>query len=115
MRTKRLFFICVTLVVVILLSVWLTAVVQCEVLTHKYGAQFEDAYIGHTMFVTPDYHKVLEYSEHRAVIYYVTVFDCGNIVVFEREDAQTPWAFYEWHTVWSDGGSADGFVWPYIR
>lgn len=115
MRIKRFLLICVILVAVILLSIWLAAVLECEVLTYKYGEQFENAYIGHTMFATPDYHKVLEYSNHRAVIYYVTIFGCGNIVIFERENAQTSWNFYEWRTVWSVGGSADGFVWPYIR
>ena len=112
---KRFFIITIFIIVIILLSIWIFAIAKCEYLTYRYGAQFENAYVGHTMFETPDYHKILEYSETRAVVYYVSWFGCGNTVVFERQDAQSSWEFVSWNTDWSSSGSADGFVWPYIR
>ena len=40
-------------------------------------------------------------------------FRNGNILTYKKENGS--WYFDRWETVWSRSGSADGFVWPYIR
>lgn len=105
----------VLLLLVIFLCIWLGAVAKCEYLTIRYGDQFQDAYRKYTMLSRPDYMKILEYGDDRAVVYYVKRGAGGDTLIFERDDEQSDWEFISWITVWSRSGSADDFVWPYIR
>lgn len=95
--------------------IWLAAFVKCEVLTNRYGSEFAEAYRENTMLCEPEYWKVLEYSEDFARVYYVGEDRCyGNILTFKKVNGE--WKYDTWEaTVWSKTGSADGFVWPYIR
>ena len=99
----------------LLALVWLVSLAKSEYLTVRYGTQFTNAYREHTMLATPDYLKVLSYTDTSAKVYYVKRNAGGNILTFTRTDAQDEWQFVEWITVWSRTGSASDFVWPYIR
>lgn len=94
---------------------WFSSLVKYEYLTVCYGDQFTNAYSEHTMLATPDYLKVLSYTDSSAKVYYVKRGAGGNILTFVRSDNQSEWQFAEWITVWSETGSASDFVWPYIR
>ena len=112
---KKITRIVILFIVLSILVVWLASMIKCEYLTHRYGDQFTTAYAQHTMIARPDYLKVLKYTDSYAEVYYVKRGAGGNILKFQREDANCEWSFAEWITVWSKGGTADDFVWPYIR
>ena len=103
------------LLLAICILYWGVAIIKCEVMTHRYGEQFADLYAQHTMFQTPDYHKVIKYTDTRAEIYYVNRGAGGDLVCYRREGPGSPWEFEKWVTVWSASGSADDFIWPYFR
>lgn len=95
--------------------IWLAAFLKCEILTHQYGGEFAETYRENTMLCEPEYWKVLEYNEDFARVYYVGEGRCyGNILRFKKVNGT--WKYDLWEaTVWSKTGSADGYVWPYIR
>lgn len=94
---------------------WIGSVLRCEILTMRYGKLFEEIYRENTMMGEIDYLKVLDCRETSARVYYVSEHRSGgDILTFELQDGQ--WVYAGWErTVWSRTGSADGFLWPYIR
>ncbi len=114
-RTKKILTVTVVLLISAFVLYWGIAIINCEYMTYRYGQQFEDAYIGHTMFQKPDYHKVIHYTETTAKVYYANYGKGGDVVYYERENPDSEWTFVKWITVWSASGSADDFIWPYIR
>lgn len=94
---------------------WGKAVLKCEILTHQHGEEFGTVYKENTMMGEIDYLKVLDYSDISARIYYVSKNRSGgDILIFSKKDHQ--WIYESWErTVWSKIGSADGFMFPYIR
>lgn len=95
--------------------IWGISVLKCEILTWKYGGQFKTVYQENNMMGDIDYLKVLNYSETNARIYYVSKNRAGgDILSFSKHN--DVWKYDKWErTVWSKTGSADGFIWPYIR
>ena len=63
--------------------------------------------------------KVLAYYDDYAEIYYVTEnkekgIESGNVLSFRKENEK--WKYDNWlETIWSNQGSADGYIWPYGR
>lgn len=94
---------------------WGISIIKCEILTHRYGEQFSEIYRENTMIGEIDYFKILNYSDSEARVYYVSENRSGgDILIFEKEGDL--WVYRSWErTVWSKFGSADGFMWPYIR
>ena len=108
----------IILVCILLLSIlfWGGSILKCEILSRKYVHQFIDAYKENTILSECETIKVLEYTETTACVYYITQMrSSGNILYFERSNANSEWEFVNWNVIWSKHGSADGFVWPYIR
>ena len=100
--------------IIIFLFVWFVSLLKCEILTYKYGSQFEDLYKGHVMIDDVDCIKVLKYSENSATVYYISKnHRTGELVKYKKQDGK--WEFHSWSTIWSTSGSADGYIWPYIR
>ncbi len=96
---------------------WVISIGKCEILTAIHKNEFIN-------FAEINYNKklkILDYSDNFARIYCVgnvdgdnRSYNFGNVYTFRKEDSN--WIFNEWeNTVWSDAGSADGFIWPYIR
>ena len=109
---KRL--IILLLVIIIPILIWIASLVKCEVLTYKHGKEFESLYKQTNMLDKQKYCKVLDYSDTCARVYYVGVNrETGNVIWYIKKDGN--WELDEWDTVWSKTGSADGFIWPYIR
>lgn len=102
-------------VIIVVLFIWVISILKCEILTWQYGSQFETAYRENTMMGDVDYLKVLEYSESSARVYYVSKNRSGgDVLIFSKQNGL--WKYDKWEqTVWSKTGSADGFIWPYIR
>ena len=101
-------------IAICLLGYWMGSFMKCEVLTKKYGHQFE----AFTDAVGPTeirYCKVLNYNKRLfAEVYYVEKdreFGYIKVFIFKHDR----WVPIGWDAVWSRTGSADGFVWPYIR
>jgi hypothetical protein len=59
--------------------------------------------------------KIISYSDDFARIYCITKNrESGTIHNFIKENNE--WKYNQWEGGgWSKSGSADGFVWPYIR
>lgn len=100
--------------IVITILLWLIAIVQCEMLTLHHGSEFDNRWQEYTMLDEPQQLKVLEYNENTAKIYLFNS-DGGDVLFFSRYSQTSDWSFESWETIWSKTGSADGFVWPYIR
>jgi len=102
-------------VILVVLLIWGISILKCEVLTWQYGSQFEIVYRENTMMGEIDYLKVLDYSEESARVYYVSKnHSGGDVLIFSKQNGL--WKYDKWErTVWSKTGSADGFIWPYIR
>ena len=98
----------------VFLLIWGVSILRCEILTYQYGSQFEKVYLENTMIGDVDYLKILNYTNDTAQVYYVSKNrSSGNILKFHKE--KNKWVCSEWNTVWSKSGSADGFIWPYVR
>ncbi len=112
---KKLLKIFTISVFVIFLLIWGISILKCEILTYRYGSQFSIIYQENTMIGEIDYLKVLNYSDSTARVYYVSKNRTGgDILIFSR--LSNEWRYEKWErTVWSKSGSADGFIWPYIR
>ncbi|MDP4133818.1 MAG: hypothetical protein Q8882_07385 [Bacillota bacterium] len=93
--------------------IWASAITKCEVLSFQYGKEFEGLEESSTNMISKsETVKVLEYNKMSARIYYKNRY-YGNIFRFIKQDGK--WVLDGWETVWSRAGSADGFMWPYIR
>lgn len=100
----------------LLVLFWGGSLLRCEVLTHRYGQEFQRAWADHTMIGEQAQCKVLAYTDTYARIYVVEEGrNSGNLLEFTKAEDSTRWDFQSWETVWSATGSADGFLWPYIR
>lgn len=110
---KKMRIIAIILVAPVCLF-WLFSLARCEILTWLHGDEFATAYQENSM-INPGYWKVLDYTDTYARVYFVTKYRLsGNILTFRKLD--DTWVYDTWEeTVWSKTGSADGFVWPYIR
>ena len=96
------------------LIIWGSSILKCEILTYRYGNQFSTIYRENTMIGDIDYLKILNYSDSEAQVYYVSENRSGgDVLIFCKENNE--WKTISWKTIWSKTGSADGFVWPYIR
>jgi len=94
---------------------WGGSIAKCEILTYLHGKEFETLYKANNMIGEQKYLKVLNYSDTSARIYYVSVNGYGgDILTFVKKG--DIWVYDKWErTVWSKSGSADGFIWPYLR
>ena len=107
--------------IVLFLIIWLSSIAWYEIKTFRHGHEFTYLYRQINMLkYAPNFPKrlrVMSYSENRAVVYYSSggLFQregMGNVVTFEKQGGE--WVWTEWNTIWSNG-SADDFIWPFIR
>ena len=98
--------------IAVALILWLGAIAKCEILTYLHGDEFADAWKNNSMLHDVDTFKVLECEKWYAKVYYKSP-EGGDVLLFERDTGG--WSPMLWYTVWSKQGSADDFIWPYIR
>lgn len=111
-KKKRIIIILIIIISFFVLF-WLGSFIKCEILTARHGQEFSELYKLTNMIDKIDYLKVMEYSEDNARVYYVTENLFGNMISFVKYNNN--WDMVNWETIWSKSGSADGFIWPYIR
>ena len=116
----KILLITIVLSVLMLTAIWIGDIVHHEYLTSKYGYQFKEIYKENTMMGHDLYKlKVIAYYDDYAKIYCVTGNEetgtkAGDILRFKKEEGK--WVYDSWiDTVWSNRGSADGYMWPYGR
>ncbi len=114
LKLKRIVLIIILILLASFLLVWGVSLIRNEILTARYGEQFEDGYKQCNMISGIEYLKVMEYCETDAKVYYVSAHNTGaDLFTFHREDGQ--WVMTRWETIWSTSGSASDCVWPYLR
>ena len=109
MNRKRL---AVLVIISMCVLFWGISYAKCEINTLLHGDEFEGEFRQTNMIAGNPTPKVLKYSNETARVYYVDKYG-GDIISFRWINGE--WIMYEWDTVWAKGGSADGFVWPYVR
>lgn len=94
-----------------LILVWIGAIAKCEVITAQHGMEF----MRFEEVSKAEKFKILDYTDDFARIYCISPKRVsGNIHTFAKNNGQ--WVYNKWERgVWSKSGSADGFVWPYMR
>lgn len=90
---------------------WGGSVIICEIMTTQHGSEF----LEFKEISTASKFKILTYTDDFARIYCVNFNETnGSIHNFVKRDGN--WVYNNWENgVWSKTGTADGFVWPYIR
>jgi len=112
----------ITLLIIIFAFVlfWTASIAVCEYNTYKYGEIFRNTKIhdiGGEGYLYDCKIKVLNYNDDYAKVYAVFENDLnevGLLYCFTKNDAGN-WIFDNYDAVYSKTGSADGFIWPYIR
>ena len=102
-------------IIICLISMWVSSLIKCEILTHKHYDEFKDAYKQNQMLSEMEYFKVLEYSPYNlAKIYYVSKGNkCADVLTFKFNSDTNLWEEISWNTIWSTTGSASEVIYPY--
>ena len=105
------------LILFIILEPWIVTLIHCEILSAKYYDESLLEACNTNGMVEVDTIKILDYKPFSYCKVYGKSTDTGNIFIllYDHENDDTEWEVVHWDTVWSKSGSADGFVWPYIR
>lgn len=101
-----------------MLDPWLVSLIRCEILTAKFnGNELISVCEENNMIGEIDTLKVLEKNPFFFLKVYVRNEQGGHVMLLEKDmnTIQKQWKIAYWWTVWSKYGSADGFIWPYIR
>ena len=114
MRLRRYIAICFACIIILCIVCWLLSIVKCEILTYKYGEEFDQLWKEETMLINPEYWKVLKYRNNEASVYYVAPEGKGGTVLFFIRD-EGEWKISGWGPGWSKYGTADDLIWPYMR
>ena len=109
---KRIKLTLMIIVFSIVILALLFPYMKAEVLTAKHGEEFNGLQKQTNMLSDARYLRVLSYSHNIAKVFYVS--DSGDLLTFEK-DGEGNWKYFEWRTIWSESGSASGFLWPYYR
>ena len=113
MIVKKIILVALLVAIGWLITYWVVSIIKCEMLTIEHRDEFIGLELQTNMLTLAETIKVLNYSEETATVYYKDQYG-GNILEFRRNN--NIWIFNRWGaTVWSRQGSADGFMWPYIR
>jgi hypothetical protein len=91
---------------------WSLTILHCEYLTFKYGSEYVGLEEQTKMLPEAANLKVLYRGKYYSAVYY-RAEDWGDILYFSNTG--NGHKLIEWETIWSKGGSADDFMWPYLR
>lgn len=110
---KKIKFLIIAVLAIFIMGSYL----KVEILTIFYGNQFEDLYNASGWVDSLTYFKVMEYSKYKADVYYADLDSTDDttgatfLYHFEKDSGQ--WVLDSWECIWSEGGNADKFIWPY--
>ncbi len=109
---KKVTLIIIIVAIMIPVAVWASALINCEILTHKYHDDFAQAYTQNTMLEEMEYFKVLSCDGNTAEVYYVSKGMTGaHVLTFKNNN--DAWQEISWKTIWSTSGSASDVIYPY--
>lgn len=100
------------------LTMWSISIIHCEIQTRKYTDEYLlEACNSNNMIGHLDTLKVLDYEPYSYCKVYGKTRNTGHIFIllYNGSIEQPSWTVVYWNTIWSDEGSASGFVYPYIR
>lgn len=112
-RKKKIKLLIIAVLVICIIGSYL----KVEILTLFYGNQFEDLYNASGWVDSLTYFKVMKYSKYKADVYYADLDSTDDttgatfLYHFQKDSGQ--WVLDSWECIWSEGGSADKFIWPY--
>lgn len=112
---KKSAIVCV--IILLVLEPWLVSLIHCEILTAKFSSNELIAVCEeNNMIGEIDTLKVLEKNPFFLKVY-VKNEQGGHVMLLEKSmnTIEESWKIVYWWTIWSKQGSADGFIWPYIR
>ncbi len=69
---KKLIVLIVIVAIITPVAFWGISLIKCEILTHRYYDDFEQAHKQNTMLGEMEYFKVLSCDEDTAEVYYVS-------------------------------------------
>lgn len=110
--------ISVLILIGVFILFWICSIAVCEYNTYQYGEIFRRIKIhdiGGERYLDHCNIKVINYGEDYAKVYAVLENDEAGLVYHFVKNESGDWMFDCYDTVYSKTGSADGFVWPYIR
>ncbi len=112
-KIRKIALTSVVTVIAVLIVIWITSLIKCEIITKQHYDEFSQAYRQNTMInqAEIDFFKVLDCSENSAKVYYASRDSFGCVLNFEKSGDE--WLQSSWSTVWSSTGSASGAVFPY--
>lgn len=113
MKKSKYVYIGIILIVIAFLLFWFGSIIYCELATSLHKEEFNDAMCEIKNIVKVDGLKVIRYSKQRAKVYFYS--SSGGVLVSYIKNANGIWEEAEWEKSWSKTGSADDFIWPYIR
>ena len=97
--------------IIFFIFIWILDIIKCEINTYKLKDELinvEDGPIDIKKF------KVLYCNSSYAYVYWCCD-ELGHTISYIKDD-KGEWQLYSWDiAVWSHSGSADDFIWPYIR
>ncbi|MBQ7573975.1 MAG: hypothetical protein IJT23_06915 [Clostridia bacterium] len=109
--------IAVLAIILAFVLTWLGSIAICEYNTNRHGEFFRNIQIhdiSGERYLQDEKIKVLKYSSDSAKVYAVSEYQNGSVYYFKC-DSENNWKFDYSDTIWSKSGSADNFIWPYIR
>lgn len=133
-KSKKALFLVLAIVIPLFLIYLFVPYIRVDNLTKKYGSGFEELYNENGFYSGIEYLKVFQYQDEKVNIYGLDddrlkkeLSNLGNdyaVVLYIEEnhssaslftfyDENGKWKLLEWNTIWSYGGTADGFMWPY--
>ena len=134
MRKKYKIVFIISIILLILILLIFRPYYSVNSLTKKYASEFSELYRDNGFYEGIEYFKVLKYRNEQVVIkclsneklkntldnlnddYAVVLYveenhSSSSLYIFYDEDGQ--WKLLDWYLVWSNSGTADGFMWPY--
>ena len=103
--------------IMLILEPWIASLTYCEILTAKFSNRdLVTVCESNDMIGSIDTLKVLE-KNPRYLKVYVRNKQGGHVMLLEnnKNASYEQWKVKDWWTIWAKHGSADGFIWPYIR
>lgn len=101
------------LIIISIMLFWSCSYIKCEINTLKYGEIFKEMLDSENVYDTTGKIKVIEYSENSAIIYLVSKKYKYGVEFYYKKINGKMERVYD-RVIWSKG-SADDFIWPYIR
>ncbi len=118
-KTIKLASMVLIFIIFVFVLCWGVSIIKCEYLTHKYAQEYERIVLDGCEPERLHKIKVLDCKDSYIRIYYVLDYygttKPGYGFVAEIKDGERMNPALADKCIWSNYGSADGYIWPYGR